>query len=115
MVIYISFLAAAIGIYGMIVCRNMIRKVISLGILETGTTMFFVGVSAATGLTAPVVPGLDNLGSSFADPVPQALIITGIVINFSILCLLLVFTIMLMNRYHTIDVNTIEKILEKEE
>ncbi len=112
---YTSFFAVAIGIFGVITSRNLIRKIISLGICETGTTLFFVGVSAATGTFAPVVPATGMAAVAFSDPVPQAVIITGIVINFSILCLLLVFTIMLMNRYHTVDAKTIERILDKEE
>ncbi|HAA85670.1 MAG TPA: Na+/H+ antiporter subunit C [Kosmotogaceae bacterium] len=112
---YVSFFAVAVGIYGVITSRNLIRKIISLGICETGTTLLFVGVSAATGTFAPVVPANSMATLAFSDPVPQAVIITGIVINFSILCLLLVFTIMLMNRYHTVDAKTIERIVDKEE
>ena len=51
---------------------------------------------------------------TMANPIPQAVIITGIVIGFAVLSLLLVFTIMLHNRYHTLDVHTIERIFERE-
>jgi multicomponent Na+:H+ antiporter subunit C len=69
-------LAAAVltgvGLYGVIVHPHPIRKLLALNVLGSGVFLLF-GAIAHRGAAA----GLD------ADPVPQALLITGIVVAFS--------------------------------
>ncbi len=112
--IYVSLICFAIGFSGMIINPNMIKKIISLGIVETSVTLFYVGISSLSGTEPPIISSIPFVEGSYADPVPQAVIITGIVIGFALLCLLLVFTIMLYNRYHTLDVRSLEEIFLRE-
>lgn len=114
-VIYTSLIGAFIGTLGMLLTSNLIKKILALGIVETSVTLFFVAISSKSGTKAPIIQSIPFEAENFADPIPQAVIITSIVIGFAILSLLLAFTIMLHNRYHTVDVNLIENILEGEE
>jgi multicomponent Na+:H+ antiporter subunit C len=113
-VVYISLASFAIGFIGMVINPNMIKKIISLGIVETSVTLFYVGISALSGTVPPIITSIPFVEGQYADPVPQAVIITGIVIGFALLCLSLVFTIMLYNRYHTLDVRSLEEIFQRE-
>lgn len=113
--IYTSLIGAFLGTLGMLLTPNLIKKILALGIVETSVTLFYTAISSKSGTSAPIIPSLPIEELQYADPVPQAVVITSIVIGFTILSLLLVFTIMLHNRYHTVDVNLIEKILEGEE
>jgi len=61
-----------LGLYGVIVNPQPLRKILALNLLSSGVFMLF-GVIARRGATA-------GLGS---DPVPQALVITGVVVAFS--------------------------------
>lgn len=61
-----------IGLYGMIVDPHPMRKILAFNLLGSGVFLFF-GAIARRGADA-------GLG---ADPVPQAMIITGIVVAFS--------------------------------
>jgi multicomponent Na+:H+ antiporter subunit C len=61
-----------IGLYGLIVDAHPLRKVLALNVIASGVFMLF-GAIAFRGAGA----GLN------ADPVPQALLITGIVVAFS--------------------------------
>lgn len=61
-----------IGLYGLIVQPRPLRKIISFNVLGNGVFLFF-GVVARRGAA---------IGLS-ADPIPQALVITGIVVGFS--------------------------------
>jgi multicomponent Na+:H+ antiporter subunit C len=56
------------GIYGLLAKRHLLRRVIAFNLIGSGLFVFF-GASAARGETV--------------DPVPQALIITGIVVALS--------------------------------
>ena len=63
---------AGLGVYGLIASPQPLRKILALNVLGTGVFLLF-GVVARRGAAA-------GLG---ADPVPQALVITGIVVAFS--------------------------------
>lgn len=65
-------LLVGIGLYGMIVQPHPLRKMLSFNVLGAGTFLLF-GAIARRGAEA-------GLGS---DPVPQALVITGMVVSFS--------------------------------
>lgn len=103
-----------IGTAGMLFNRNILKKVLSLAVVEISTVLFYTGISSVSGITAPIISSVNGNFVEMANPIPQAIIITGIVIGFAVLSLLLVFTIMLHNRYHTLDVHTIERIFERE-
>jgi multicomponent Na+:H+ antiporter subunit C len=61
-----------IGLFGLILHPTPLRKVIAFNLIGCGTFLFF-GVAARRGAAAGF-PG---------DPVPQALVITGIVVAFA--------------------------------
>jgi multicomponent Na+:H+ antiporter subunit C len=62
----------AIGLYGLVLHPTPLRKVIAFNLIGSGTFLLF-GVAARRGAGA----GLS------ADPVPQAMVITGIVVAFA--------------------------------
>ena len=64
--------AAGLGIYGVIANPQPLRKILSFNLLGSGVFLFF-GVVARRGAAA-------GFGG---DPIPQALVITGIVVAFS--------------------------------
>ena len=64
--------AAGLGLYGLIANPHPLRKIVSFNLLGSGVFLVF-GVVARRGAVA-------GLGG---DPVPQALVITGIVVAFA--------------------------------
>ncbi|MEA2066336.1 MAG: cation:proton antiporter subunit C [Thermotogota bacterium] len=113
-IILTAMVSFFIGIAGLFFNRNILKKVLSLAVVEISTVLFYTGISSVNGITAPIITSVDGYVITMANPIPQAVIITGIVIGFAVLSLLLVFTVMLHNRYHTLDVHTIERIFERE-
>ena len=63
---------AGIGLYGLVVQAEILRKILAVNLLGAGVFLLF-GVVARRG----AVPGLGS------DPVPQAMVITGIVVAFA--------------------------------
>ncbi len=64
--------AAGLGLYGVIANPQPLRKILAFNLLGSGVFLFF-GVVARRGAAA-------GFGG---DPIPQALVITGIVVAFS--------------------------------
>lgn len=106
-----SIIIVCVGVLGLILKRNLLMKLLSLNIVNTATILFFILVVYRPGDRAPI--GL-SAGVQFADPLPQALVLTSIVINFGVLALSLLFTMVLVKRYHTLDINKIEEMVKRE-
>ncbi|MCK4245980.1 NADH-quinone oxidoreductase subunit K, partial [Candidatus Bipolaricaulota bacterium] len=50
----------------------------------------------------------------YVNPLPQALVLSAIVINFAILALALVFVMLLVEHYHSTDSQRIEHEIKRE-
>lgn len=86
----------AAGIYLML-RRRLAQLIIGLGLLSNGTNLLIFTSGGLTRARPPVAPvGADALVPPYADPVPQALVLTAIVIGFG----LLAFTLVLAHRVH---------------
>ena len=108
--LFLSMIMMAIGITIVLVKRDLLVKLIGLGVLETAVTLSFVLV----GYTGPLPPLL-TLPIERVDPLPQAMIITSIVVGFAVLALSLVFVVYLSNVYHTTDIVKLIRRIKKDE
>ncbi len=71
-----------VGIFGLLTRRNLIRVLLSLNILSTGVNLFLVALGYAENAKAPIITETVRAGSEmFTDPLPQALVLTSIVIG----------------------------------
>jgi len=100
------------GFLGIILKKNLMMKIISMDVMSTGIIGFYVLVAASPGLFTPIV-GANETGAgeaiAYADPVPQAVILTAIVIGFSIQALMLVGVMKLARGNPTLDCREIER------
>jgi len=94
------------GFFGVIFKENLIMKTISMDIMSTGVATYFVLVASRHGLFTPI---LTEKIVNYADPVPQAVILTAIVIGFSTLALILVTIMKLAKNNPTLETREIEK------
>ena len=86
----------ASGIY-MMLRRRLAQLIIGLGLLSNGTNLLIFTAGGLTRARPPVVAeGADVLVAPYADPVPQALVLTAIVSGFR----LLAFSQVLAHRVH---------------
>jgi multicomponent Na+:H+ antiporter subunit C len=86
----------AAGIY-LILRRRLAQLIIGIGLLSNGTNLLIFTAGGLTRGRPPVVPdGAQTLVEPYADPVPQALVLTAIVIGFG----LLAFSLVLAHRVH---------------
>ncbi len=95
------------GFFGIIWKKNLIMKIVSMDVMSTGVVAYFVLMSARDGSFTPIVSDVKNI--AYADPVPQAVILTAIVIGFSIQAVMLVGTMKLSRNHPTLDTNHIER------
>jgi len=97
----------------MMLRRSMVKLLIGLILLGNGANLLIFLLGRITKGKPPVIPdGAKVLEGVYADPVPQALILTAIVISFG----LQAFAIILLKRVHNViasddldDLNPIEE------
>lgn len=95
------------GFFGIIFKKNLVMKIISMDIMSTGVIAYYVLVASRDGLFAPIVAGVKDV--AYSDPVPQAVILTAIVIGFSIQALMLVGVMKLAKDNPTLETRAIEE------
>ena len=84
----------ATGLYLML-RRRLAQVIVGLGLLANGTNVLIFTAAGVTRGAPPVIPA-DGAAAAFADPVPQSLILTAIVIGFGVLA----FSLVLAHRVH---------------
>ena len=111
-----------IGLYAALVKRSLIKVVIGLSILDSGVNLLLISVGYLTGGTAPIFsPGvlkdmpltLENirkLSEGMVDPVPQALVLTAIVIGFGVTAVALSLVIRLYRHHQTLNIDEIKNL-----
>ncbi len=96
----LSFVIILIGFYGICTSKNIIKSVFSITIIETGTILLFLNLGNLQGGSIPIIGHfVDNI----VDPLPQALMITAIVIGSTITALALMICIKIFHHYGTIE------------
>ncbi|MEG3956762.1 MULTISPECIES: cation:proton antiporter subunit C [unclassified Microcoleus] len=94
------------GFFGIIFKKNLIMKIVCMDVMSTGVIAYYVVVASREGLLTPIISKGKNV--AYADPVPQAVILTAIVIGFSIQALMLVSVMKLARDNPTLESNEIE-------
>ncbi len=111
---YIMFagvlLLIVIGLFGALTKKNLIKILIALGIADSGVNLFFITIGYVSGKTAPIFSKPDLTAAAMVDPVPQALVLTAIVIGVAVLALGLSVVIRVYEHYGTLNVSKIKKM-----
>jgi len=101
----------AIGVYAVLVKRNMIKKIVGLCIIDYAVNFFYVVAGYKVNAEAPILSeGMDVMRINFVDPLPQALILTSIVIGLGVTMLTVAIAIRLYQKYGTFDTDEIRRL-----
>ncbi len=96
-----------LGLYIVFTQKNLIKMVIGLDLADTGVNVLLVSTGYIKGNTAPIFSKAGLQVSQMVDPVPQALVLTSIVIGFGVSALALALIIRLYQKTGTLDTSKI--------
>ena len=99
----LTIVLLAIGIYGMIVCSNYMKKLMCMNIMQVSIIFFFLTFGQKDGATISVT--MNNLFSAdaYINPVPHALMLTAIVVSLGITGVGLALLMRIKDIYGTIE------------
>ena len=107
LVYFISYIGAIglilLGIFAMVMFRHLIRIIFGLMLLEAGINLFLITIGYQGGAVAPILVNGELPTAAMVDPIPQALVLTAIVIGVGIQALALALVIKTYKAYGTLD------------
>ena len=116
----LCFLLFMLGLYCAVVKKNMIKIVIGIMVMEYAVNLFLIMLGYRFGGIAPIVDkgqldletGQIAAGflNSSVDPLPQALVLTAIVISLGSLALMISICIRTYEKYGTFDITQIRRL-----
>jgi len=102
-----GFILILIGLYGALSNRNILRMIVAFTVANTGVNLVLVAVGYARGRTAPILDDAVPVGEAVVriiDPVPQALVLTAIVIGLGVTALMLAYAYRLYQVKGSLDI-----------
>jgi multisubunit Na+/H+ antiporter MnhC subunit len=103
-----GFVLILIGLYGALTNRNILRMIVAFTVANTGVNLVMVAIGYLHGRTAPIlneaVP-VEQAAIRIIDPLPQALVLTAIVIGVGVTALMLAYAYRLYETKRTLDIS----------
>ncbi len=100
-----------IGLWGILVSRSLVRKVISLSILNSAVVILFILSGRLDGVRTPILSAGQE--GTVVDPLPQALMLTAIVIGLSVTAVALILSVKLYRACGSLDIKEIEESVDE--
>jgi len=118
MLFSLCFLLFVIGLYCVLVKKNMVKIVLGIVIMEYAVNVFLIMLGYRIGGEAPILTAgdvsagvvSDSFLSTSVDPLPQALVLTAIVISLGTLALMISICVRVYEKYGTFDITQIRRL-----
>lgn len=92
-----------VGIWGVITSRHLVHMVLCLTVMQASTYVLLLAVGYRTAGKAPIVSATSPPSSQFVDPIVQALTLTDVVVEATVVAVLLALTVQAHKRFGTAD------------
>jgi len=111
----VYFLCAVLltmGLYCLVAKKNIVKKIIGIVIMEYAVNLYLIIIGYKKGGLAPIIERDTSAAmlERFVDPLPQALVLTSIVIGLGVLSLMVSMVIRLYEKHGTFDMSQISKL-----
>ena len=106
-----------ISFFGLITSRNIIKTIIFILTMQTAVIMFWLGLGARLGTIPPIFEyyGYVEDLSAVADPLPQALMLTAIIIGIAVTAINITLLNALFRKYKTVEWKAMEDVAFEDE
>ena len=88
------------GFYIVMSSRNLIKKMVGLGLFQTSVFILYITMGKIEGGTAPI---LTEAGAAYSNPLPHVLILTAIVVGIATAALGLALIVRIQEAYGTVE------------
>ena len=99
-----------LGLWSILTNRDIIRMTVGFSIFDLGIHLVMISAGFRSGATAPIIENLTDIGKSYVDPVPQALVLTAIVIGLGITAFMLTYAVNMYDKKGTLEIDKFEEL-----
>lgn len=107
-----AFVLLAIGTLIVLTQSSLFKKLIGINIMESSVFLLFVGAGNIKGAAVPILDNANTEGL-YINPLPSALMLTGIVVSVSVTAFALALIMRIYKIYGTTDAIELSKMREK--
>ena len=111
----IAMVLIVMGVAVVLLKNNLIKKIIGLSVFTNGIHLLLISIGYKIGGTEPILQSLQSsditaFAQAAVDPLPQALVLTSIVINLSIVALAMVITVEVYRQFKTLNMKKVRSL-----
>ena len=109
----LAMLLLGIGVYAITCKKNLIKVIVGVIVIEYAVNLFLLLQGYRTGGGAPILAkgeSLQAFAQGAVDPLPQAMILTSIVIGLGVVALMVALALRIHEKYGTFDLSQIRKL-----
>jgi multicomponent Na+:H+ antiporter subunit C len=114
MIIYLFVaLIFFIGLYGIIAKKNIIKIIVGVNIVGYAINLLFILLGYRWEGIAPILTrdmNVERFATTAVDPLPQAIVLTSIVIDLAFAAFIAALAIRLFEKYGTFDTDKIRRL-----
>lgn len=110
MIVYaLTFILFAVGLYGLLVKRNLVKMIISLAVMKYAVNLFFILIGYRSGGTAPLAHG-GKSQALMVNPLPQVMTLTALMIGLALIIVMVTLALRVYEKYGTFDIHQIRRL-----
>ena len=101
----LAVLLLLVGLHGMLARRNLVRKLMAMGVLQVAVIVFFIAAAAKSSAHPPIAAAgeVAPRARDYINPLPHALMLTAIVVGVSTNGVALALLLRIHRRYGTLE------------
>ena len=106
-----------ISFFGLIIGKNIIKSIACILLMQSAVVMAWIVSGSRLGSAPPIIRDIQYLDNpaAIADPLPQALMITAIIIGVAVVAVNIVMLNSLLRKYNTAEWEKIDKLARESE
>ncbi len=113
LIYFLNSILFVLGLYCLIAKKHLVKKIIGMTIMEYAINLFIILLGYKKNGIPPIL--LENMDvntfvQQSVDPLPQALVLTSIVIGLSTLAMMVAISLRLYEKYKTFDMSEIRRL-----
>lgn len=109
MIYFLCLVLFSVGLYAILVKKNLIKIILGIIITEYAINLFFILAAYRLEGRAPILAP-DQIVKNMVDPLPQALVLTAIVIGLAVTALMVAIAVRVYEKYGTFDITKIKRL-----
>jgi multicomponent Na+:H+ antiporter subunit C len=106
-----------ISFFGILISDHVVKSIVLVTLMQTSVILLWLGIGARLGAAPPLFPGVEYIDpyimEGVADPLPQALMLTAIIIGIAVTAVNITVLNALFRRYKVLDWATMQQKAEE--